>query len=738
MSEESDYLLALRLSYELNGEDGIQHKSRLDSQPAKSAASQDDDYILALKLQAEEQGESSEPTDDLDGSIQFVYPSKQTNALVESSPKRLASAVNHEEDYLNQTSNLVHSDWEILDPTPNIFSMFVRFDEKFFKKRLGGVVLEWSKRMFSCAGICYLRSNRYTKEITIRLSEPLLKLRPRKDLVETLLHEMIHAYCYMMNIREGNGGHGPNFKRFMNTINQVAGTNISVYHTFHDEVEMYKTHVWRCSGICQNRHPFRGWVKRTSNRAPGPNDQWWEKHTIECGGTFHKVSEPEKSKPVKSKAEKPMRKPTAKKDPSLSGDIRNYIVNPPAKRQAIESNVSNLVGSVPPTSYPGQSHNPFSMPASSKLPTKSNIWGMADLNNSGDEKKNNTAIFKENFLTGEGNTLSGETAAPPTAGGSSTSDSAFVRNIWQKRFNNESTMKNPKEKESETETENTTGKRPHSYVDDSPMLSWESYDEDVMVAEDITPTVLILSSDDEADGNEHAKVSNSTLFASGISSQERTRKIKEEVMSDESRNFDDDEIVLIDDEYDDEQQTDNLDSSLVAATELADQSVIDDLFGVDTLLAEFQLQNDVVPTGSRVKNNLNNDIVACPICFGRIKRSQLSNHFEGCFITNTVEPPSFKPKQPKPRGKPSTGTKRVSSKQLLRNAGYTDAEIAPLNLSTSSDSAHNVTSDEELTPRQMRQRSLFKKTVSCPKCGQELLGHQMEAHRSLCAEKRRR
>lgn len=39
---------------------------------------------------------------------------------------------------------------------------------------------------------------------------------------------MIHAYLFISNIREGNGGHGPNFCRIMNNINKAAGTNISV------------------------------------------------------------------------------------------------------------------------------------------------------------------------------------------------------------------------------------------------------------------------------------------------------------------------------------------------------------------------------------------------------------------------------------------------------------------------------------------------------------------------------
>lgn len=34
-------------------------------------------------------------------------------------------------------------------------------------------------------------------------------------------------------------------------------------------------------------------MRRTANRAPGPNDQWWVTHHDQCGGTFLKVSEPD-------------------------------------------------------------------------------------------------------------------------------------------------------------------------------------------------------------------------------------------------------------------------------------------------------------------------------------------------------------------------------------------------------------------------------------------------------------
>jgi SprT-like domain-contaning protein Spartan len=58
-------------------------------------------------------------------------------------------------DHLNSTQNLVHPDWENLDPTPDVHRLFAVFSRKFFQDRLACVTLEWSKRMYQCAGICY-------------------------------------------------------------------------------------------------------------------------------------------------------------------------------------------------------------------------------------------------------------------------------------------------------------------------------------------------------------------------------------------------------------------------------------------------------------------------------------------------------------------------------------------------------------------------------------------------------
>lgn len=222
---------------------------------------------------------------------------------------------------------------ELIDPVPDIHNLFQNFNIKFFNGKLACVELEWSKRMYQCAGICYSRRSRTHMSCVIRLSEPLLKLRSRKELVETLLHEMIHAFNFIRGIMEENGGHGKNFLAKMHEINRLAGTNISVYHSFHDEVELYKKHWWRCDGRCRTQKPYFGYIKRTSNRAPSKNDFWWNQHEQNCGGKFVKVKEPEKVE--KKKDDKPkLDGPTKRKVPIKSkdqkpkdNDIRKFFPN---------------------------------------------------------------------------------------------------------------------------------------------------------------------------------------------------------------------------------------------------------------------------------------------------------------------------------------------------------------------------------------------------------------------------
>ena len=198
-------------------------------------------------------------------------------------------------------ANLCDPSLEVSDPAPNILELFQAFNATFFGNKLQAVECRWSPRMTLCAGICVYQGGGYC---SVRLSAPLLRLRPRADLVNTLLHEMIHAYLFVTDNYADHSAHGPNFLSHAKRINSSSGTNITVYHTFHDEVDVYRTHVWKCSGRCVEKPPYYGLVKRAMNRAPGPTDPWWAVHAAQCGGSYTKISGPEPSATGKASKKK--------------------------------------------------------------------------------------------------------------------------------------------------------------------------------------------------------------------------------------------------------------------------------------------------------------------------------------------------------------------------------------------------------------------------------------------------
>ncbi|KAI6175160.1 SprT-like domain-containing protein Spartan [Aphelenchoides fujianensis] len=175
------------------------------------------------------------------------------------------------------------------------------------------------------------------------MSEPLLKLRPRSDFVEN--HEMIHGYRFLTARNTDREGHGPEFQAHMHRINRIAGTNISIYHSFHDEVRLYKTHckfpfpayIYSLNvqgGAATARAARAPRTSRTMNRAPGPTDFWFDSHQRACGGTFVKVKEPEKvekaAKPEKTATPKPKGVVKKKEKPPVGPSIRPFLVPAPS------------------------------------------------------------------------------------------------------------------------------------------------------------------------------------------------------------------------------------------------------------------------------------------------------------------------------------------------------------------------------------------------------------------------
>ena len=49
----------------------------------------------------------------------------------------------------------------------------------------------------------------------------------------------------MISSDRDRDGHGPRFQAHMRRINESAGTNITIYHEWHEETDYYKKHIWR-------------------------------------------------------------------------------------------------------------------------------------------------------------------------------------------------------------------------------------------------------------------------------------------------------------------------------------------------------------------------------------------------------------------------------------------------------------------------------------------------------------
>jgi len=268
-----------------------------------------------------------------------------TNYRINDTNKKCQPIKRPRHSEVKVTQSIVDYSWEILDPNPDIYGLLLAFNRQYFWNTLDSVVIQWSKKMTVCAGLC-----RYEKGLcSISLSEPLLKLRPRKDLVETILHEMIHAYLFLTNNKNhrDRDGHGSEFCKHMYRINVSAGTQISIYHNFHEEVKLYKQHWWKCNGPCKHNKPFYGYVKRSINRPPGPNDTWWANHKAICNGNFIKVKEPEgygikKKKEIPKQSVKPINKITnfikILDSPTKNKSEANININP-MTNESIEQEV---------------------------------------------------------------------------------------------------------------------------------------------------------------------------------------------------------------------------------------------------------------------------------------------------------------------------------------------------------------------------------------------------------------
>ena len=232
----------------------------------------------SLQLETDAQFAQALIFQDIAGFSSSSPPSTSSSSSFPSStpPRWVSSHPNDPSNNPALRADLIAQHHEQLnspEPHVNVHDLFLLYSQLFFFNQLQAVNVRWSKRMTTCAGLC--RFDTRSGGCDIAMSEPLLKYRQKKEVMETLLHEMVHAFLFVgdHNMKD-HDDHGPHFCSQMAMINATLGLNITVYHSFIDEVRHFKVHVWQCQGKCAQWKPYMGKVSRATNRKPGPADKW--------------------------------------------------------------------------------------------------------------------------------------------------------------------------------------------------------------------------------------------------------------------------------------------------------------------------------------------------------------------------------------------------------------------------------------------------------------------------------
>jgi predicted SprT family Zn-dependent metalloprotease len=140
-----------------------------------------------------------------------------------------------------------------LVPVEQVQALWQRLAHRFFENRLPLITIEWSARLTSSAGLFVSevgprslwvsRDYRQGAARVIRLSAPLLRDQPNKELVRTLAHEMIHQWQF--DIRKHRPSHGAEFREMMHRMN-LEGLGITVRHRLETAVNLRIRFAWQC------------------------------------------------------------------------------------------------------------------------------------------------------------------------------------------------------------------------------------------------------------------------------------------------------------------------------------------------------------------------------------------------------------------------------------------------------------------------------------------------------------
>lgn len=326
-----------------------------------------------------------------------------------------------------------------------------------------------------------------------------------------------------------------------------------------------------------------------------------------------------------------------------------------------------------------------------------------------------------------------------------------IRSVWANRFNNpaSNTASSANGNDSTTKVDTSTRINVTEATSD-----WEEIDDDVLIR---SVQDAIVEIDDDSDTETDVKPILQMIETENASVLQKS--IKEELLDDLGENAD--TIELIDDEFDED-----LNTSLEILT---DASVIQDIFGIDDLLADFNEINGVVMKFPENKGDTNKEIISCPICQDSLSRDELSEHLDGCTgITVKIEKRkrNIGKTQPLPfyknKAKTSTNTSTNTSrnvddslrKDMLRKAGYDQETIDRLFTETQEAKNYNerivremqaeqrdqtnkqqsnavetiAAYDDELTP----QNDVMREKATCPVCNILVYSDLINQHLDDC------
>lgn len=97
----------------------------------------------------------------------------------------------------------------------------------------------------------------------IRLSQPLLRDQPEREILVTLAHEMIHQWQFDVLKRRPN--HGADFRRKMAEMNR-DGWGITISHTLDAAVQALAKYAWRCRECGQEYRRQRRTIRPRRHR----------------------------------------------------------------------------------------------------------------------------------------------------------------------------------------------------------------------------------------------------------------------------------------------------------------------------------------------------------------------------------------------------------------------------------------------------------------------------------------